>query len=130
MNILIINQPPFNRGDESAHKGLIRTLLKRFPDAKIKVMHEAWLSESYRQYAVKDKRVEYFSEVEGCIKFPRFRNHDVYKSYMVVEMASYISPDGEHIQMGRYRSLCSWWYLYGWFSRLESSLPSSIGTIV
>ena len=81
MNILIINQPPFNRGDESAHKGLIRTLLKRFPDAKIKVMHEAWLSESYRQYAVKDKRVEYFSEVEGCIKFPRFRNHDVYTNH-------------------------------------------------
>lgn len=81
MNILIINQPPFNRGDESAHKGLIRTLLKRFPNTKIKVMHEACLSESYRQYAVRDKRVEYFSEVEGCIKFPRFRNYDVFTNH-------------------------------------------------
>lgn len=72
MNILIINQPPFNRGDESAHKGLIRTLLKRFPDAKIKVMHEAWLSESYRQYDVHDERVKYISEARGAMKFPRF----------------------------------------------------------
>ena len=69
MNILIINQPPYNRGDESAHKGLVRTLLKRFPDAQIKVMHEVWHSESYRQYAVKDKRVEYFGVAGGCIKF-------------------------------------------------------------
>ena len=52
MNILIINQPPFNRGDESAHKGFIRTLLKRFPDANIKVMHEVWFSESCRQYEI------------------------------------------------------------------------------
>lgn len=81
MNILIINQPPFNRGDESAHKGLIRTLLKRLPDAKIKVMHEANLSESYRQYNVHDERVKYICEARGSMKFPRFYAHDVYTNY-------------------------------------------------
>lgn len=81
MNILIVNQPPFNRGDESAHKGLVRILLKRLPDIKIKVMSSVWVTESYRQYAVHDERVEYFSEVQGCIKFPRFYNHDVYTNH-------------------------------------------------
>ena len=81
MNILIINQPPFNRGDESAHKGLVRTLLKRLPEAQIKIMHDSWLSESYRQYAVHDERVEYFSEVQGCLKFSRFYNNDVYTNH-------------------------------------------------
>lgn len=81
MNILIINQPPFNRGDESAHKGLVRTLLKRLPEAQIKIMHDSCLSESYRQYAVHDDRVEYFCEVQGCLKYPRFYNQDVYTNH-------------------------------------------------
>ena len=59
MNILIINQPAFNRGDESAHKGLVRTLLKRLPDAHIKVLSSSYVQESVRQYAVHDSRVEY-----------------------------------------------------------------------
>lgn len=78
MNILIINQPPFNRGDESAHKGLVRTLLKRLPGAKIRVLHSAWSSESYRQYAVEDDRVSYVSEVNGFLKFQYFYNKEVY----------------------------------------------------
>lgn len=78
MNILIINQPPFNRGDESAHKGLVRTLLNRLPSAKIRVMHNAQSSESYRQYAVEDERVSYVSEVNGLLKFQYFYNKEVY----------------------------------------------------
>lgn len=38
MNILLIDQPLWNRGDESAHKGLVRSLLKTLPDARINVM--------------------------------------------------------------------------------------------
>ena len=38
MNILLIDQPLWNRGDESAHKGLIRSLIKNVSNVKIKVM--------------------------------------------------------------------------------------------
>lgn len=38
MNILLIDQPLWNRGDESAHKGVIRSLIKAVPDVHIKVM--------------------------------------------------------------------------------------------
>ena len=38
MNILLIDQPLWNRGDESAHKGLVRSILKAIPNARIKVM--------------------------------------------------------------------------------------------
>ena len=38
MNILIINQPLGNRGDESAHRGFINSLIKKYPNAKIKVL--------------------------------------------------------------------------------------------
>lgn len=64
MKILIINQPAFNRGDESAHKGLVRTLLKRLPNADIKVLSSSYVQESVRQYAVRDNRVEYI--IDPC----------------------------------------------------------------
>lgn len=38
MKILLIDQPLWNRGDESAHKGLIRSLITAIPNAAIKVM--------------------------------------------------------------------------------------------
>lgn len=42
VNILIINQPIKNRGDESAHRGLIRTLAKTYPRHGIRVV---WMGE-------------------------------------------------------------------------------------
>ena len=63
MNILIINQPPFNRGDESAHKALLRTLLQRLPSAKIWIMFDVIHTESIRQYAVHNEHISY-------IKYP------------------------------------------------------------
>lgn len=42
MNILIINQPIKNRGDESAHRGLVRTLAKTYPRHGIRVV---WMGE-------------------------------------------------------------------------------------
>lgn len=38
MKIAVVNQPLGNRGDEAAHKALIRSLIKRFPDAQIDVV--------------------------------------------------------------------------------------------
>lgn len=38
MKIVIINQPIGNRGDESAHKGVVRALVRQYPDVKIEVI--------------------------------------------------------------------------------------------
>ena len=38
MNILIINQPLNSRGDESAHKALVRSLLRDYPNVWITVL--------------------------------------------------------------------------------------------
>lgn len=60
MNILLINQPPNNRGDESAHKALIRSLLKKSNEVQIRVLYvdkpENW---DIQQYVIKDERVKY-----------------------------------------------------------------------
>lgn len=60
--ILIINQPLNNRGDESAHKGLVRRMLSSIENVEITVLF--WggmpnLSDSIRQFSVKSPRVNY-----------------------------------------------------------------------
>ncbi|MDD6357400.1 MAG: polysaccharide pyruvyl transferase family protein [Bacteroidales bacterium] len=80
MNILIINQPLGNRGDESAHKALVRALLNLREDISIRVLFIG-SEETYsiQQFAITDKRVQYinlhpflrFSKVsEGALKKP------------------------------------------------------------
>lgn len=61
MKILLINQPCNNRGDESAHKGLMRTLLKEMPDAEVKVLLDRAKEDAVEQMRVKHPRVEYLS---------------------------------------------------------------------
>ncbi len=60
MNILLINQPLGNRGDESAHRALIRSILERFPDVNVRVLfvdcYSVW---SVEQYDLHDDRVKY-----------------------------------------------------------------------
>ncbi len=60
MKILIINQPPNNRGDESAHRALVRSLLAKSNDVLIRVLYvdkpENW---DIQQYIIKDDRVRY-----------------------------------------------------------------------
>lgn len=81
MNILIINQPPFNRGDESAHKGLLRALLTKIPNLHIKVLTPYRFIESARQYSINDKRVEYVIEPTGnYLKCDRFYWHGMMKN--------------------------------------------------
>lgn len=84
MNILIINQPPFNRGDESAHKGLVRSLLRELPDAKIRVMSKYVLIDSIKQYAVKDERVEYIYEPIEYFQLNRFKQLGLKKKWHVL----------------------------------------------
>lgn len=61
MNILIINQPVGNRGDESAHKGLVRKLLNSIPGIQIKVLFVSILQNTIDQFAIDDERVEYIN---------------------------------------------------------------------
>lgn len=62
MNILIINQPLNNRGDESAHKGLIRAIVNNIPEAYITVLfdyNDERCRDSVRQFSVQSDRVRY-----------------------------------------------------------------------
>jgi len=61
MNILIINQPLNNRGDESAHKGLVRALCKKLPQCKIKVLFIGANDNSVAQFNVNIDNVEYIN---------------------------------------------------------------------
>lgn len=60
MKILIINQPLNNRGDESAHKALVRRLVKEYPDYEFTVLFGSSAKEdSIRQFTVKSPNVRY-----------------------------------------------------------------------
>lgn len=61
MNILIINQPLNNRGDESAHKALIRTICKKIPNAQIHVLFVNANPDSISQFDVKIQNVKYIN---------------------------------------------------------------------
>lgn len=61
MNILIINQPLNNRGDESAHKALLRSIIHRMPEAKIRVVFTQAKDDSVRQFNVGCANVEYIN---------------------------------------------------------------------
>ena len=65
MNILIINQPLNNRGDESAHKGLIRKLLCCIPNVHIKVLWVNANQDSVRQFRINSPLVEYINLAKG-----------------------------------------------------------------
>lgn len=61
MKILIINQPLNNRGDESAHKALVRKMLENILDINITVLFIGANQDSVEQFAVKDPRVKYIN---------------------------------------------------------------------
>lgn len=59
MNLLIINQPLNNRGDESAHKALVRSLSHRFQQSKITILFVGANPDSVEQFKVKKENVVY-----------------------------------------------------------------------
>lgn len=61
MEILIINQPLNNRGDESAHKALIRALCKSIPNINIKVLFINENQNSVEQFNVNLPNVTYIN---------------------------------------------------------------------
>ena len=58
-NILIINQPLSNRGDESAHRSLLRMLDKNFNEAKITVLFLNRKNEDVQDFVVESPRIVY-----------------------------------------------------------------------
>ena len=59
MKILIIEQPLNNRGDESAHRGLVNKLIQEYPDANIKVLFYGRKDKDVEIFRVESSRVEY-----------------------------------------------------------------------
>lgn len=60
MKILLINQPLNNRGDEAAHKALIRTLLVKIPNIQIKVLYvDCCSQEGLNQFKIPSLNVDY-----------------------------------------------------------------------
>lgn len=69
MKLLMINQPLNNRGDESAHRALVRRVLSEMPNVSLKVLFIGEKSDSVRQFQVKDDRVTYVSYLsQSCTK--------------------------------------------------------------
>lgn len=65
----MINQPLNNRGDESAHRALIRRILKEIPNAKIRVFFIGEKKDSVQQFKIEDERVKYVSYLsQSCTK--------------------------------------------------------------
>lgn len=61
MKILIVNQPLNNRGDESAHKALVRALCKAKPNCEIEVLYPNFHNEVIKPFIVEGKNVHYIS---------------------------------------------------------------------
>lgn len=59
MKILIINQPLNNRGDEAAHKALLRALINHIPNIRIRVLFLGEYTDTIRQFDVNLDSVEY-----------------------------------------------------------------------
>lgn len=59
MRFLLINQPMFNRGDESTHKALVYALLQHFPDCSIEVLFTGRPQEAVDECRVDDPRLTY-----------------------------------------------------------------------
>ena len=65
MHILLINQPINNRGDESAHKALVRTLVHKIQDLKITVLFISEDQDTVNQFKVESE----------CVRYVNINNH-------------------------------------------------------
>lgn len=74
MNLLIVNQPLGNRGDESAHRALVNALNKMLPEAKINIVFLNGDSDSINQFRVNHPNNTYinFQNTLGAWKILRW----------------------------------------------------------
>jgi len=61
MKIVIINQPLNNRGDESAHKALVRSICNSIPNCRIEVLFVQANNDSIEQFNVNLPNVQYLN---------------------------------------------------------------------
>lgn len=123
VNILIINQPIKNRGDESAHRGLVRTLAKTYPRHRIRVV---WMGEDQagcNPMYVEEPNVAYenIPMKWGRARLPRFalmhgmgwllgRLHPGYRAYRArIREADVVVSAPSGIMLGAFRT---WKTLY------------------
>lgn len=59
MKILVIEQPLNNRGDESAHRGLMMKIIQEYPDIQIKVLFYGRTDREIKEFKVKARQIEY-----------------------------------------------------------------------
>lgn len=59
MKILVIEQPLNNRGDESAHRGLMTKIIQEYPDVQIKVLFYGRKDREINEFKVKARQIEY-----------------------------------------------------------------------
>lgn len=78
MRLLIIEQPLNNRGDEAAHRGLIRALLNRYPDLTIDVMFYGRKQRDIDFFQVPSERVHY-------LNIP-IKNHRIFSVQRVIKL--------------------------------------------
>ena len=73
MKVLMINQPMSNRGDESAHRAFVRSLLKKMPEILITVVRVGINPDTIKQFKVDDERVVYVNlpRNKGYLKFAK-----------------------------------------------------------
>ena len=73
MKILIVNQPVDNRGDEAAHKSLMRGLNKSIPDAKLTVLFLGKSTDSVEQVKVSHSNNTYINYPIGRAHTPTMK---------------------------------------------------------
>ena len=66
MKILLINQPYNDRGDESAHRALVRTMLKNIPNVQIKVPFNFLSKASLNEMREVSPQIEYINIPRWC----------------------------------------------------------------
>lgn len=67
MKILVIEQPLNNRGDESAHRGLMMKIIKEYPNVQIKVLFYGRQDKEINEFRVNLHQIEYVNIHLGTI---------------------------------------------------------------
>lgn len=81
MKIAIVNQPLGNRGDEAAHRALVRGLAKKFPEAKIDIIFLNENQQMINDIIVNNGNVKYINyrgmnkASNKCMKLTMLRNN-------------------------------------------------------
>ena len=81
MKIAVVNQPLGNRGDEAAHRALIRSLINKFPETQIDVLFLNDNQQMIDDFVVKSSMVKYINlrgmhkASNKCMKLTMLRNN-------------------------------------------------------